>query len=90
MICLLDGGKLLLMHVVCFQVGSPQIPKDPEKVPATGPALLSAESPPPQPTLDQAISGISLCYSIGFVVSSCTNLLHFVLLYFTSHLVSQI
>ncbi|XP_040217687.1 polyhomeotic-like protein 1 isoform X2 [Rana temporaria] len=39
-----------------FPVGSPQIPKDPEKVPATGPALLSAESPPPQPTLDQAIS----------------------------------
>ncbi|KAM5141227.1 polyhomeotic-like protein 1 isoform 4-T6 [Mantella aurantiaca] len=38
-----------------FPVGSPQIPKDPEKVPATVTALPPVESPPPQPTPDQAI-----------------------------------
>ncbi|XP_072280955.1 polyhomeotic-like protein 1 [Pyxicephalus adspersus] len=39
-----------------FPVGSPQIPKDPEKVPATVTVLPPVESPPPQSTPDQNIS----------------------------------
>ncbi|XP_018426810.1 PREDICTED: polyhomeotic-like protein 1 isoform X2 [Nanorana parkeri] len=38
-----------------FPVGSPQIPKDPEKVAGTVTVLLPVESPPPQLTPDQAI-----------------------------------
>ncbi|XP_068111361.1 polyhomeotic-like protein 1 isoform X3 [Hyperolius riggenbachi] len=39
-----------------FPVGSPQIPKDPEKVPASVTVLPPAESPPPHPTVEQTVS----------------------------------
>ncbi|XP_063818161.1 polyhomeotic-like protein 1 isoform X2 [Pseudophryne corroboree] len=39
-----------------FPVGSPQIPKDPEKLSAPGTVLAPAESPPPNSTVDQTLS----------------------------------
>ncbi|XP_044155759.1 polyhomeotic-like protein 1 isoform X3 [Bufo gargarizans] len=39
-----------------FPVGSPQIPKDPEKVPTAVTVLPPVESPPPHPPVDQTVS----------------------------------
>lgn len=66
------GERILFINVVCFQVGSPQIPKDPEKLPANATALPPVESPPPPPTPEQAINGNALCSSIGFLMDLLT------------------